>query len=66
MDFTAAYRSAHSAAVDFTGIVSGAPHFFYGNRTHAEHEAFDNVKIAPPVPVHDGDRVETSGVMVHD
>jgi hypothetical protein len=78
MDFLAAYHATHPAAVDFTATVSGSPRFFYGRRTHAEHEAFnvrsaagpvevvDNVAIAPPVPVHDGDRVEVSGVMVHD
>jgi hypothetical protein len=78
MNFLAAYHSMRSAAVDFTGVVVGAPHFFYGNRTHAEHEAFDvrsaagpvevvdNVSIAPPVPVRDGDRVEVAGTMVHD
>lgn len=78
MDFSTAYHATRPAAVDFTGVVNGAPHFFFGNRTHAEHEAFDvksaagpvevvdNVDIAPPVPVHDGDRVEVSGMMVHD
>jgi hypothetical protein len=78
MDFFAAYRSAQPAPVDFSAVVSGAPHFFYGRRTHAEHEAFavrsaagpvevvDNVDISPPVPVRAGDRVEVRGVMVHD
>jgi hypothetical protein len=78
MDLVSAYHAAQPAQVDFSGTVRGAPHFFYGRRTHAEHEAFrvrsdagpievvDNVSLAPPVPVRDGDRVEVSGEMVHD
>jgi hypothetical protein len=78
MDIAAAYRSSQTAHVDFSGTVRGAPRFFYGRTSHAEHEAFnvrtaagpveivDNVDIAPPVPVHDGDRVEVSGEMCHD
>ena len=27
--------------VTFAGVVTSAPHFFYGTRTHAIHESFD-------------------------
>ncbi len=59
--------------------VTTAPTFFYGTHTHAEHEQFDcraddgstlrvidNVKLAPPVPVHPGDRIVVQGEEVHD
>ena len=64
--------------VTFAGRVLTPPHFFFGTRTHCEHEAFDvigprgkveivdNVTIAPPVPVKPGDRIEVRGDMVHD
>jgi hypothetical protein len=65
--------------VRFSGTVTTAPRFFYGRRTHAEHEQFDcraddgrtirvidNVAIAPPVPVRPGDRVTVQGEEVHD
>ncbi|MGH7737958.1 MAG: DUF3465 domain-containing protein [Candidatus Tyrphobacter sp.] len=78
MNIAAAYHSSSPARVDFAGTVASRPHFFYGRYTHAEHEAFDvnspagpvevvdNVKIAPPVGVRRGDRVEVCGEMVHD
>jgi hypothetical protein len=78
MDITTAYHSTKTARVDFPGVVRGSPRFFYGRLSHAEHEAFnvrtaagtveivDNVDIAPPVPVRDGDSVEVCGEMVHD
>jgi len=78
MDLARAYHSQVPALVDFTGVVRGSPRFFYGSRTHCEHEAFDvkteagpvevvdNVAIAPSVPLHNGDRVEIRGEMVHD
>jgi hypothetical protein len=78
MDLASAYASRSPAWVDFTGIVSSPPHFFYGSRTHCMHEAFDvrssaggleivdNVSIAPPCPVRTGDSIEICGQMVHD
>jgi hypothetical protein len=65
--------------VRFSATVTTAPTFFYGRHTHAEHEQFDcrtddgrtirvidNVALAPPVPVHPGDRVTIQGEEVHD
>ncbi len=78
MTLFAAYHSALPARVDFSATVLGAPHFFYGRASRAEHESFfvrsavgaievvDNVSIAPSLAVHSGDRVEVSGEMVHD
>lgn len=78
MDLSVAYHLSTPARVDFQGVVTGSPRFFYGRTTHAEHEAFyvrseagpvevvDNVKIAPRVPVRSGDRVEIAGLMEHD
>ena len=78
MDIRSAYHASAPAPVDFTATVSGAPRFFYGRFSHAEHEAFDvesaagpvevvdNVDLAPPLPVQRGDPVEISGEMVHD
>jgi hypothetical protein len=78
MDLASAYASRSPAWVDFTGIVSSAPRFFYGSRTHCMHEAFDvrssagglevvdNVSIAPRCPVRPGDSIEICGQMVHD
>ncbi len=63
--------------VAFSATVTSAPRFFFGSRTHAEHEAFyvrardgtalevvDNVLLAPPVPVHVGDGVRLKGELV--
>jgi hypothetical protein len=63
--------------VRFDAVVTGAPHFFYGSRTHAEHESFDvrsadgialrvvdNVVLAPPVAVCPGDRITVQGELV--
>ena len=63
--------------VAFSATVTSAPRFFYGSNTHAMHEAFDvrsddgrklevvdNVKLAPPVPVGVGDRIEIQGELV--
>jgi hypothetical protein len=78
MDFAAAYAGKAPAWVDFTATVTSRPHFFYGTRSHAMHEAFDasssagdievvdNVSIAPRCPVQTGDRIEIRGEMVHD
>ena len=78
MDLAAAYAGTRPAWVDFTATVASAPHFFYGSRTHAIHEAFDvqsaagklevvdNVGIAPRCPVRTGDSVEICGELVHD
>lgn len=78
MDLAAAIAAGRTAQVDFCGTVAGTPRFFYGTHTHAEHEEFgvnttsgtvdviDNVALAPPVPVHAGDRVEVRGEYVAD
>jgi Protein of unknown function (DUF3465) len=65
--------------VRFDGTVTTPPSFFYGTRTHAEHEQFDcrredgsivrvidNVDLAPRIPVVPGDRVTVQGELVHD
>ena len=65
--------------VNVAATVTTSPHFFYGTRTHAEHEQFDcrtddgrtlrvidNVSLAPPVPVRPGDRVTVRGEEVRD
>lgn len=63
---------------DLSGVVTTQPTYFYGTHTHCEHEEFtvrtpigavnviDNVGIAPPVPVHPGDRIDVRGDLVHD
>lgn len=78
MDLHSAYSATRPAEVTFQGTVASEPHFFYGRRTHCEHEEFamqtasgpvdviDNVGIAPRVPVQPGDRVQVRGEMVHD
>ncbi len=78
MDFATAYAGKAPAWVDFTATVASPPRFFYGDRTHAMHEAFDvqsssgrlevvdNVGIAPRCPVAVGDRIEIRGELVHD
>jgi hypothetical protein len=78
MDLPAAYAGQRPAWVDFRGTVCSGPRFFYGSRTHCEHEAFqvqssagpvdvvDNVGIAPRCPVRPGDSIEICGEMVHD
>lgn len=78
MNFLAAYNGTRPAEVTFDATVASRPRFFYGSRTHAEHEAFevatragsleivDNVAIAPRVPVSPGDRIEVRGELVHD
>ena len=62
--------------VTLEGTVLSQPHYFYGSRTHCEHEEFtfstprgpvdviDNVGIAPPVQVQPGERVQVRGEMV--
>lgn len=65
--------------VDFGATVTSKPRFFYGSNTHAMHEAFtcraddgtaleivDNIKLAPPVPVAPGDRIDVRGELVRD
>ena len=78
MNLQAAYLSRSAAEVTFRATVTGAPTFFYGKRTHCEHEEFpaqtdcgpvdivDNVGIAPRVPVQPGERIAVRGEMVHD
>jgi hypothetical protein len=78
MDIASAYSQRRPAEVDFTATVTSAPRFFFGNRTHAMHEAFDaqtaagpveivdNVSIAPRCPVKVGDAIDVRGEMVHD
>lgn len=58
------------------GHVLDMPRNFYGNRTHAMHEAFhvevagqrlevlENLAIAPYVPVHPGDDVVMHGQLI--
>lgn len=68
-----------NSQITFSGTVTSPPHFFYGTRTHAVHEAFDvraddgrslevvdNVALAPRVPVVVGDRVAICGELVPD
>jgi hypothetical protein len=65
--------------VAFSGVVLSEPTFFFGSNTQAMHEAFnvrgddgqrveivDNVKLAPRVPVHPGDRIDVRGELVPD
>jgi hypothetical protein len=72
-----AVRRGTPGEVTFAATVTSQPHFFYGTRTHAEHEAFfvqardgtalevvDNVLLAPPVPVQIGDRIRLRGELV--
>ncbi len=78
MNLSSAYLGTAAAHVDFNATVTSPPRFFYSARSRLHHEAFaaqsacgplevvDNVDIAPPAPVQPGDRVEISGVMVHD
>lgn len=78
MDLAAAIAAGRTAQVDFSGTVAGAPRFFYGTRTHCEHEEFtvkttcgpvdviDNVALAPRVPVSAGDSVDVRGEYVND
>lgn len=78
MNLQSAYLSRTPAEVTFAAQVDDSPRFFYGRRSHCEHEAFDvstpagplevvdNVDIAPRVPVRPGDRVLVRGEMVHD
>lgn len=78
VNFITAYDGTRSAEVSFDATVASRPHYFYGTRTHAEHEAFevataagrleivDNVAIAPRVPVAPGDRIQVRGELVHD
>lgn len=78
MNLQAAYASRAPAEVTFGATVTGTPTYFYGKRTHSEHEEFtaqtdcgpvdviDNVGIAPRVPVQPGERIEVRGEMVHD
>ncbi len=78
-DLHAALAGHRDVQVTFSATVATAPHFFYGSRTHAEHEAFevrsdsgdrlevvDNVVLAPRVPVRPGDRVTIAGELVPD
>lgn len=63
---------------DLSGTVLSRPSYFFGTRTHCEHERFalqtaggvvdviDNVAIAPRVPVRPGDVVDVRGELVRD
>ena len=78
MDLQSAYYATRPAEVTFAARVTSSPRFFFGRRTHCEHESFDvqtaagaleivdNVGIAPRVPVQAGDTIEVRGEMVHD
>ncbi|HEY8313790.1 MAG TPA: DUF3465 domain-containing protein [Candidatus Baltobacteraceae bacterium] len=78
MNLATAYSGTRAAEVTFPATVRSEPHFFYGSRSHAMHEAFnaqtaagpveivDNVSLAPRVPAHSGDHIEVRGEMVHD
>jgi hypothetical protein len=72
-----AIRRGIPCEVTFAATVTTPPRFFYGARTHAEHEAFyvrardgtalevvDNVLLAPPVPVHVGERIRLRGELI--
>jgi len=63
--------------VTFDATVVSRPHYFFGSRTRAMHEAFDvrsgdgarvelvgNVSLAPRVPVAPGDRIAVRGELV--
>ncbi|GAC1550821.1 MAG: hypothetical protein NVS3B16_25480 [Vulcanimicrobiaceae bacterium] len=71
------FARAGRSEITFDGTVTSAPHFFYGTRTHAMHEAFDvrgddgrtvevvdNVALAPRIPVVVGDRVAVRGELI--
>lgn len=73
----AGMRLTAPSEVRFGATVLSAPHFFYGSRTHAMHEAFearaddgvrveivDNVALAPRIPVVAGDRIGVQGELV--
>lgn len=73
----AGFAQARPSEVAFAATVLDAPHFFYGTRTHAVHEAFDvraddghrleivdNVALAPRVPVAPGDHIVVQGELV--
>ncbi|MDP9017562.1 MAG: DUF3465 domain-containing protein [Candidatus Eremiobacteraeota bacterium] len=78
MELASAIAGGRRAEVDFSGTVSSSPTFFYGTRTHCEHEQFnvstscgaiqiiDNVDLAPRIPVQPGDRVDVRGEYVSD
>lgn len=71
------FAQRRPSEVTFDATVTSAPHFFYGSRTHAMHEAFrvrsddgrpleivDNVALAPRIPVVVGDRIAVRGELV--
>jgi hypothetical protein len=73
----AGFALGRPSEVTFGATVTSAPRFFYGRRSHAEHEAFavrsddghslevvDNVGIAPRVPVVPGDRIDVRGELI--
>ena len=78
MDLSSALAIGQRVEVEFDATVASAPRFFFGTRTHCEHETFDvrtpaglidvvdNVALAPAVQVHPGDRVQIRGELVHD
>jgi Protein of unknown function (DUF3465) len=78
MNLASALTAGHRAEVDFSGIVTTTPRFFFGTRTHCEHETFDvrtsagpidvvdNIALARPIPVRPGDRVQVRGELVRD
>ena len=78
MNLASALAAGRRAEVEFSGSVTTVPRFFYGARTHCEHEAFmlrtssgpvevvDNVAIAPRIPVAPGDTVDVRGELVRD
>lgn len=78
MDLASAIAAGRTAEVDFSGTVNTPARFFYGTKTHCEHETFgvntasgnvqviDNVDLAPRIPVQPGDRIDVRGEYVND
>lgn len=78
MDLASAIAGGRTAEVDFSGTVTSQPRYFFGTKTHCEHETFDvttsagavqvidNVDLAPRVPVQPGDSIDVRGEYVHD
>jgi hypothetical protein len=73
----AAVAAQRVADVVVAGTVADEPTFFIGRQTHARHETFDivtehglhlrvvdNVSLAPPVAVHEGDDLVVAGQLI--
>ena len=74
---SAALNQGSQREIEFSATVTSQPSYFYGKHSRAEHETFgirsddgatlrvvDNVKIAPQVGVHPGDRIVVKGELV--